>query len=237
MRVLAVAQLLQFDKTPVRLAGKQRMGAIRCNAREIVADRAVVLADPVEGAHRQGKPGFVGDPSMVTQFLQNVRVLGRIGQHRDTLPVLRRAAYHGRATDVDVFDGVFQRATGFGHSGFKRVQVDHQEVDGLNAVCRQCRHVGGQAAACQQAAMHLGVEGFDAAIQHLGEAGVVGHLGDRQAVVGQQFGGAARGQQLDAQRMQALGQFNNAGFVGYGKKGVHTLKNKKSRQTPRFAWT
>jgi len=37
---------------------------------------------------------------------------------------------------------------------------------------------------------------------------------DRQTLLGQQLGGAAGGQQLDAERVQGLGKFNNAGFIG-----------------------
>jgi hypothetical protein len=46
------------------------------------------------------------------QFGQHGLVLRRIGEHRDVLPVLGRAAHHGRAADVDVLDGVLQRAAG-----------------------------------------------------------------------------------------------------------------------------
>jgi len=82
-------------------------------------------------------------------------------------------------------------------------------------------HVLGQLAARQQAAMHLGVQGLHAAVQHLGELRDLGHLGHGQALVGQELGRATGGQQLDAQRMQRLGKFNDAGFVGDGKKCVH----------------
>ena len=69
--------------------------------------------------------------------------------------------------------------------------------------------------------MHFGVQGLDAAIEHLGELCHFRHFGDGQARIGQQFGGAAGGQQLDAQRMQGLGKFNDASFVRDGKQGVH----------------
>jgi hypothetical protein len=147
--------------------------------------------------------------------------LRSVGQHGHVLPVLGGAAHHGGATDVDVLDGVFQRAAGLGHGGLKRVQVDHQQVDGVDAVVFERRHVLGQVAAGQQAAMHLGVQGFDAAIEHFGETGDLGHFGHGQAFIGQQLGGAAGGQQLDAQGVQGLGEFNDAGFVGDGNECVH----------------
>ena len=67
------------------------------------------------------------------QLVEHRPVLGGVGQHRHVLPVLGRAAHHGRAADIDVLDGVFQRATGLGHGGLERVQVHHQEVDGVDA--------------------------------------------------------------------------------------------------------
>ena len=85
----------------------------------------------------------------------------------------------------------------------------------------QGRHVGRQLAAGQQAAVHLGVQGLHAAVQHFRELGDFGHLGHGQAFLGQQLRSATGGQQLDAQGVQGFGKVNNAGLVGYGKKCVH----------------
>ncbi len=85
----------------------------------------------------------------------------------------------------------------------------------------QRSHVLGHIAPGQQAAVHHGVQGLDAAIQHLGKTGEFGRFGDRQARVGQQLGGAAGGNESDAQAVQGLRKFNNAGFVGDGDECVH----------------
>ena len=79
----------------------------------------------------------------------------------------------------------------------------------------------GQVASRQQAAMHLGMQGLDTAIEHFGKTGERGHLGHRQAALGQQLGGAARRDQFDAQRMQRAREFKDAGFVGDGEECVH----------------
>jgi hypothetical protein len=102
------------------------------------------------------------------QLGQHGLVLVGGGDHAHVLPVLGGGAHHGGAADVDVLDGVGQRAAGLGHGGFKRVEVDHQQVDGLDAVFLQRGHVLGQVAAGQQAAVHHGVQGLDAAVQHFG---------------------------------------------------------------------
>jgi hypothetical protein len=69
------------------------------------------------------------------------------------------------------------------------------------------------------------VQRLDAAVEHLGKAGVVGDLGDGQAGVGEQLGGAAGGQQLDAERVQRAGEFDDAGLVGDGEQGGASRKS------------
>jgi hypothetical protein len=71
--------------------------------------------------------------------------------------------------------------------------------------------------------VHLRVQGLDAAVQHLGEVRDLGHFGHRQALVGQQPGGAAGGQELDAKAVQGLGEFDDAGLVGDGEKCAHGM--------------
>jgi hypothetical protein len=53
-----------------------------------------------------------------------------------------------------------------------------------------------------------------------GEAGVVGDIGHRQAGITQQLGGAAGGQQLDAEGGQLAGKFDDAGLVGDADAGL-----------------
>ena len=57
----------------------------------------------------------------------------------------------------------------------------------------------GKVAAGEQAAMDLGMQGLYPAVEHLGEAGVGGHLGHGHALLLQELGGAAGGEQLDAE--------------------------------------
>ncbi len=75
-----------------------------------------------------------------------------------------------------------------------------------------------QIAAGQDTAMHLGMQGLDAAIQHFRKTGVVADFGHREAGIAQQLGGAAGGQQLDALGGEALGEFENTRLVGDGNQ-------------------
>ena len=68
------------------------------------------------------------------EFRNHGVVLVGIGQNSDVLPVFSGTAHHCRATDVDVFDGVFQRTAGFCDSGLKGVKVNHQQVNGRDTV-------------------------------------------------------------------------------------------------------
>ena len=81
------------------------------------------------------------------------------------------------------------------------------------------RHVLRQVAPREQAAVDLRVQGLDAAVEHLGKAGVVGDLGDGQTRVGEQPGGAAGREQLDAELGQFTREFENAGLVGDREQG------------------
>jgi len=70
-----------------------------------------------------------------------------------------------------------------------------------------------QVAARQDTRMHLRLQRLHASVQHLREAGVIRHLGDRDAVIGEQLGGAAGGKDFYAELVQALREFENAGLV------------------------
>ncbi len=68
------------------------------------------------------------------EFCNHGVVLAGIGQNNNVLPVFSGTANHGRATDVDVFDGIFQRTAGFCHGGLKGIKVNHQQINGRDAV-------------------------------------------------------------------------------------------------------
>ncbi len=85
--------------------------------------------------------------------------------------------------------------------------------------------------------MHLGMQRLDAAIEHFREAGVVGNVGDGEAGVAQQLGGAAGGEQLDAETGEGAGEIDGAMFVGnadqclgdfHGEylRGVRAIRNR-----------
>ena len=74
--------------------------------------------------------------------------------------------------------------------------------------------VRGQVAPRQQAAVDFRVQGLHPAVEHLRETGVRRHLGDGDAVLFEELGGAAGGKDLHAQRGEDAREFDHACFVG-----------------------
>ncbi len=224
VRVLAVAHLLHLLEGQVQRLRILAAGAVRLvlsQAGQVVGDGAVVLRGVREHFLGQHEVGVVADRVAVGLHLgQHGGVVGRIDDHRHVAVVLGGRAQHGRAADVDVLDGIGQRAFILGDGLLERIQVHHQQVDGRDAVLGQRRHVFGQVAAGQDAAVHLRVQGLDAAVEHFREAGVVGHFRHGQAGLGEQLGGAAGGEELDARAVQRTGKVDDAGLVGNGKQSL-----------------
>jgi hypothetical protein len=66
---------------------------------------------------------------------------------------------------------------------------------------------------------------LDAAFHHLGEARVVGDVGDDDAVQAQELRGAAGGEELDAVGEQRLGEVDDARLVGDAEECALNLDN------------
>jgi hypothetical protein len=223
--VLAVAEVLHLVEGQLEALRVGHLAAVLREGGEVVGDGRVVAGGVGEGLAGEVEAGLVAQRAGVgLQFGDDGRVVGRFGHDADAAGfvavVLGRCADHGRAADVDVLDGVFQGAVGLGDGGLEGVEVDHHQVDARNVVLFELGQVLGQVAAGEDAAVHLGVQGLDAAVEHFGEAGVVGDVGHRQAGFAQGLGGAAGGQQLDAEGGQLAGEFDDAGFVGDAEQGL-----------------
>ena len=130
------------------------------------------------------------------------------------LIVLGGRPHHRRTADVDVLDGLSQRAVGFGYGLREGVKIDYEDVDGGYPRGADGFHVRGHVAPRQDAGMHFRMQGLDASIEHLREAGVGADLGDLQARVLQHLRGAAGGQQRDTEARQATRNLDDSGLVG-----------------------
>ena len=148
------------------------------------------------------------------QLLEHDGVVRRRRDDPDVVVVLGRGAHHGRAADVDQLNGGIGR---------ERVQVRHDEVDGLDVVRRQVVEVFGLGAVGEDPAVDLGVERLDAPAEHLGRAGHLRHLEMRDPGLGQLGRGVAAGDQLPTEVRETLRQVDQPLLVVDGQQGSHDV--------------
>ncbi len=215
MGVLAVAERLA-QAAGDGDAGREGLVVL---AGEPLADRGVVGCRAGIGRSRQPAAERQGGGAVVgVQFGQDRFVLGSVGQHGDEAVVLGGAADHRRAADVDVLDAVLERSAAR-HGRLERVEVDHDQIDRRDVVGLHGGQMAFQVAAGQDAAMDARVQRLDAAVHHLGEAGIVADFGHRHAGVAKLLGGTAGREDLDAARGERLTERNEPGLVGNGNEG------------------
>src|SRR5262249_9943787 len=116
--------------------------------------------------------------------------------------------------DVDVLDGVIERAIVAGHRLLEGIEVHDDEVDRFDARLADRRHVRGRIAPREEAAVDLGVQGLDPAVQHLRVAGGIGDLGDRYAVRGEQLRRTAAGEDRYAEGRERPREIDDPRLVG-----------------------
>ena len=85
------------------------------------------------------------------------------------------------------------------------------------------RHVFGVGAHGQNAAGDLGMDGLDAAIQHLGKSGDLADVGDGDAGLAQQAGGAAGGDELGAHTREGGANSTMSGLIGDAQQYARDL--------------
>ena len=110
--------------------------------------------------------------------------------------VLGGAAKHRRPPDVDVFNRFLQPEVRFGDGLLEGIKVDHDQINGTDALLFDGRLVRRIAPQKKQAAVHFRVQGLEAAVEHFGVSGVITQFNDRQARLAQDPGGAARGDEF-----------------------------------------
>ena len=134
---------------------------------------------------------------MLIHVAQQLVVVFNVDNHVHKRRVFRRSPDHRRAANVDVLDaGVIIRTRR--HSGLKRVEVHHQQVDAGNAVFFHRRNMLLIVPQRQQTTMHIWVQRFYAAIHHFRKAGHIRHVFHRKTRIAHRFGGTPSGEQLNA---------------------------------------
>ena len=198
-----------------------RRGGVKGQVGKGAGDGGVVGGGGGKGGLGETPAGLTGErASVAVELAGELGVVGDGGDDGDVLKVLGGGADHGGAADVDVFDDLMEGDAGGGGGGLKGVEVDDDEVDGFDAVRFDGGEVFGVGADVEDAAMDAGVKGFDAAVEHLGEAGEVGDVADAEAGLAEGAGGSASRDELDVVAGEDAGEVDEAGFVGDGEEGA-----------------
>ncbi len=71
---------------------------------------------------------------VVTQRVKHRLVVGGVDDDGNPVVVLRCSTDHRRAADIDILDGVVERGVLAPDSLFKGVEIDGEQIDGLDAV-------------------------------------------------------------------------------------------------------
>ena len=214
MWVFAVAQIHDLHEVAVVLGGEQNLLTImRRQRREVIRNCRIVMRDAIECSDRQLEAGCQRQRSITrsTQLFDETRILRRRSGDGDAGVVFGGGTQHGRATNVDVLDDVFHRRRGIHRHGFKRVEIQNEQVDAVDPMLSHDFII--DARATEQATVHDWVQCLDAAIHHFGERCHFGNIADGQAGFAQGTCGATGGQQLHVEVGERLGEGDQIRFV------------------------
>ena len=172
VRILAVTKT-----SPMPVAhsdiGRRRLGLFFPSCRpEIVRNGGVVLG--CEGKHfgRTFLAKFKRRAGVVfIQLSDQLRVVARINNYRNTSVILGRRAKHRRTPDVNILDYFIVPGVFPGDRLLKRIQIDHHKVDRFRLERGQFFAIFWVVAPVQQRAVYFRMQRFRPAVHHFGAAG------------------------------------------------------------------
>ena len=220
VRVLAVAQFarqLAAERAPL---GRALLGLARepIGNRRVIGRRARVGLLRHLAAEAQPRRAVVG-----LQFLEQARIILDVDDHDDVGVILRRGANHRGAADVDVLDHLVERR-GALKRVLERIEVDHQEIDGRDAVRDHRRLMRGIGTNGEQAAVDARMQRLQPAVHHFRKSGELRDVDDGDARFRERRGGAAGGDDLDLARREGEAQLGQSGLVGDGNQRAADMR-------------
>ena len=188
MRVLAVAQHAGAPPRAAEPGGQLLRGLLGGERLAHPArHRHVVLGGVPKCQRRQYLPLREREPARANGR-QHAVVASRIDHHSHAGMVLRGGPHHRGSADVDLLDALVFVGAG-GDCLAERVQVHHDQIEGLDAEFLQRGGVFGLAQIGEQSRMHARVQGLDTTVEHLGETRQLLHRGNRNTGGRNGFGG------------------------------------------------
>ena len=234
MRVHAVLQLAHGQVGTghdyVRLLlGVQLLG-------EPGADGRVVLGGEGEGLRGEAAAQLDGGAAIVClHLLHQSRVLSGRGADDHGGVVLGGRTQHGRTANIDVLDAGLE-VVALRHGVLESVEIQHHEVDHLDAVVLHVLLMLGVASHGEDSSVHLpittnddrhlGVQGLHSSVHHLRGSGVLRNIHHLHASVSHGLGSATRGENLDSVGLEELGKVDQSGLIRHGKNGTVDLEER-----------
>ncbi len=217
MRVFAVAEILHLHVS-MAVHVRQAVFIVVHLFGQIVSDSAVVEAGVEEGFAGKFQTEIIGELVVLNAF-QDVAVLRRVHHDGYVFIILGSRAHHGRAADVDIFNGFFAGHIRLRDGFTEGIEVHSHQVDAGDAVFFHGFHVFRIVTDGEDAAVNFRMQGLYAAVHHFRETGHFGNGLHRNAGVGDGFHGAAGGNNFHAQLMKSLCKFYNPCLIRYADQG------------------
>ena len=114
--------------------------------------------------------GIVRCTSTGFQLCEHGAIIGRITDNCHILPVLGRTAYHGRAPDIDILDGVRHCNSFLRDCLTERIQIDAYKINRAYSLLFKGPHVLRKLTSGEYSAMNLGMKSLHPAVQNLRES-------------------------------------------------------------------
>ena len=154
----------------------------RVKTAQVIGNGAVIAGGMFKCLGRQPEACGSADFALVCgHFLQHLRVVCAVNQHRHGGMIFGCRPDQCRSTDVDILDSRRQITIRTGDGLFKGIEIDHHHIDGCDIMFLHNRIVA--AATSQDATMNFRVQGLDPAGHHFRETGVIRDFDDFDAVV------------------------------------------------------
>ncbi len=216
VRVLAVAQVLDLLEREVQAIGeglvrlrRDVVGVAHLDLGEVARDRRVVAAGVAEGLLGEVQARRRVDPFGSVELLEQQPVVRGVHHDGHVLEVLGGSPDHAGTADVDVLDGLVERAA-LGDLLLEGIQVHHDHVDRGDRVLRERRHVRGLVAPGQDAGVDPRVQGLHSSVEDLREAGGLGDARDGHARGFELGRGPSGREDLEPARDQPLREVHDA---------------------------
>ena len=232
MRILAVAQIAPLDEPGRPVGREERVTAGRIAQKPLVTvhgdlsqrrrDRRVISRGVGKSASRQIEPHRQRRTARDRQRVEHPVVVSRVDDDEHVAKILGGRAHQAGPADVDLLDQVVEGQVRARRGPGERIQVDRHQVDWRDAMRCERREIVGAMTPREDPAVHLRVQGLDAPVHHLGEAGHLGDADHAKARLSQRLRGAAGRHQLPSACLQGARKRDQTGFVGHTQQCTQT---------------